>query len=48
VIAFLRGINETNNEINEWIQECIDPDRTTINAIPAGEQWVKNKMMDLG
>ena len=44
VIAFLRGINETDNEIDEWIQECIDPDRTTINAIPAGEQWVKNKM----
>ena len=44
VIAFLRGIDETDNEIDEWIQECINPDQTTINAIPAGEQWVKNKM----
>jgi len=44
VIAFLRGINETDNEIDEWIQECINHDQTTINAIPAGEQWVKNKM----
>jgi len=23
VIAFLRGINETDNEIDEWIRECI-------------------------
>jgi len=44
VIAFLWGINKTEEEIDKWIQECIDPDQTTINAIPAGEQWVKNKM----
>ena len=45
MIAFLRGINKTD-EINEWIQECINPDETTltINAILDGEQWVKNKM----
>jgi len=44
VIAFLQGINETDQEIDKWIRECINPEWTTINTIPAGEHWVKNKM----
>jgi len=46
VIAFIQGINETDEEIDGWIQECINPDKTalSINAILDGEQWIKNKM----
>ena len=45
-IAFLQGPNESYEITDDWIQDCLDPQDTSlsINSVPVTDQWVQDKM----
>ena len=45
-IAFLQGPDKSYEITDNWIQECLNPQDTSlnINSVPITDQWVQDKM----